>query len=165
MSHWPSATNAPPPPSPGINFTNILLASFCTKMFCVAFLKLQFGFVIFWQKNIGAKAALKILVKLTPGFCSNVISVVPSSQAGRGHSTRCTRTIATKIWYVGKWGDYLLRKDIALQIGLIQTCQNHNYYRLVLCMSEVRNWAEKMFMKKSFFSAKHLIFIFQNYQY
>jgi len=26
---------------------------------------LQFGFVIFWQKNIGAKAARKMLVKFT----------------------------------------------------------------------------------------------------
>jgi hypothetical protein len=28
---------------------------------------LQFGFVILWQKAFGAKAALKTLVKLTPG--------------------------------------------------------------------------------------------------
>jgi len=34
-------------------------------MFCAAFLKLQFGFVIFWQKNIGAKAACKMLMTLT----------------------------------------------------------------------------------------------------
>jgi hypothetical protein len=34
---------------------------------------LQFGFVIFWQNDFGAKAAHKMLVKLTPGkplkFC------------------------------------------------------------------------------------------------
>ncbi len=29
---------------------------------------LQFGFVIFWQKDFGAKAAHKMLVKLTPGL-------------------------------------------------------------------------------------------------
>jgi hypothetical protein len=29
---------------------------------------LQFGFVIFWQKDFGAKAAHKMLVKLTPGM-------------------------------------------------------------------------------------------------
>jgi len=29
---------------------------------------LQFGFVIFWQKDFGAKAAHKMLVKLTPGY-------------------------------------------------------------------------------------------------
>ncbi len=28
---------------------------------------LQFGFVIFWQKDFGAKAAHKMLVQLTPG--------------------------------------------------------------------------------------------------
>ncbi len=28
---------------------------------------LQFGFVIFWQKDFGTKAAHKMLVKLTPG--------------------------------------------------------------------------------------------------
>ncbi len=30
---------------------------FCKKVFCKTFLYLQFDFVIFWQKNIGAKAA------------------------------------------------------------------------------------------------------------
>jgi len=40
----------------GVNFTNILQA---------AFIYSQFGFVIFWWKNIGAKAACKMLVKLT----------------------------------------------------------------------------------------------------
>jgi hypothetical protein len=29
---------------------------------------LQFGFVIFWQKDFSEKAAHKMLVKLTPGF-------------------------------------------------------------------------------------------------
>jgi hypothetical protein len=40
---------------------------FHTKVFCTAFLSLQFGFVIFWQKDFGTKAAHKMLVKLTPG--------------------------------------------------------------------------------------------------
>jgi hypothetical protein len=39
---------------------------FCTKDFGAAFMCLQFGFVIFWQKDFGAKAANKMLVKLTP---------------------------------------------------------------------------------------------------
>ncbi len=34
-------------------------------MFSVAFLRLQLGFVIFWQKSIGAKVARKMLMKLT----------------------------------------------------------------------------------------------------
>jgi hypothetical protein len=37
------------------------------KVFCAAFMCLQFGFVIFWKKEFGAKAAHKMLVKLTPG--------------------------------------------------------------------------------------------------
>ncbi len=37
-----------------------------TKVLCTAFNCLQFGFVIFWQKDFGAKAAHKMLVKLTP---------------------------------------------------------------------------------------------------
>jgi len=32
---------------------------FCTKVLCAPFLYLHFGFVIFLQKNIGAKAALQ----------------------------------------------------------------------------------------------------------
>ncbi len=33
----------------------------------MAFMCLQVGFVIFWRKDLGAKAANKMLVKLTPG--------------------------------------------------------------------------------------------------
>jgi hypothetical protein len=40
------------------------------KVFCAPFMCLQFGFVIFWQKDLGAKAANKMLVKLTPGLGS-----------------------------------------------------------------------------------------------
>ncbi len=43
---------------------------FRTKVFCTAFTCSQFGFVIFWQKDFGAKAAHKMLVKLTPGLHS-----------------------------------------------------------------------------------------------
>jgi len=34
---------------------------------CTAFLSFHFGFVFFWRKNIGAKGARKMLMKLTPG--------------------------------------------------------------------------------------------------
>jgi hypothetical protein len=38
-------------------------------------MSLQFGFVILWQKAFGAKAALKMLVKLTPdGRVSDKVS-------------------------------------------------------------------------------------------
>jgi hypothetical protein len=43
---------------------------FSMKVFCAPFMCLQFGFVIFWQKDFGAKAANKMLVKLTPGLGS-----------------------------------------------------------------------------------------------
>ncbi len=39
---------------------------FIIKVLCPPFMCLQFGFVIFWQKDFGAKAAHKMLVKLTP---------------------------------------------------------------------------------------------------
>ncbi len=51
--------------TPGINFINIILLPFCTKVVCAAFLYLNFGFVFFKQKNIGIKAACKMLKKLT----------------------------------------------------------------------------------------------------
>ncbi len=38
------------------------------KVFCTAFMCLQLAFVFFWQKDFGAKAAHKMLVKLTPGI-------------------------------------------------------------------------------------------------
>ncbi len=37
-------------------------------------MSLQFGFVILWQKAFGAKAALKMLVKLTPGRKKSVLN-------------------------------------------------------------------------------------------
>ncbi len=38
------------------------------QVFCAAFMCLQFGFEIFWRKDFGAKAAHKMLVKLTPDW-------------------------------------------------------------------------------------------------
>ena len=62
--------------TPGVNFTNILQAAFRMKVFYTAIMCLQFGFVIFRQKDFGAKAALKMLVKFTPG--ANVIKLFMS---------------------------------------------------------------------------------------
>ncbi len=36
------------------------------KNICVAFFCLKYRFIIFWRKKIGCKAALEMLVKLTP---------------------------------------------------------------------------------------------------
>jgi hypothetical protein len=35
------------------------------KVLCTVFFLLQFGFVIFWQNNIGTKNAPKMLMQLT----------------------------------------------------------------------------------------------------
>ena len=48
-----------------VNFTNILQAAFLYKSVLSSFSVLTFRFVIFWRKEIGAKAACKLLVKLT----------------------------------------------------------------------------------------------------
>jgi hypothetical protein len=40
-----------------------------TKVLSAPFMCLQFGFVIFSRQDFGAKAAHKMLVKLTPGVC------------------------------------------------------------------------------------------------
>jgi hypothetical protein len=45
---------------------------FHMKVFLCSFMCLQFGFVIFWQKDYGAKAAHKMLVKLTPWWRDEV---------------------------------------------------------------------------------------------
>jgi len=54
--------------TPGVNFTNILRAAFSYEFFCAAFMCLLFGFVLFWQKDFGAKAAHEMLVKSTPAL-------------------------------------------------------------------------------------------------
>ena len=41
----------------GVNFTNILQATFLYKNDILRFLYLQFVFVFFWQEEIGKKAA------------------------------------------------------------------------------------------------------------
>jgi hypothetical protein len=38
-----------------------------TKVLCTAFLYLQIGFEFFWHKNVGAKAARKMLMKCSTG--------------------------------------------------------------------------------------------------
>jgi len=51
----------------GVIFANISRSAFF--VFFAAFLYLKFGFVMFWRKNMGAKAACKmLLVKLTTDF-------------------------------------------------------------------------------------------------
>ncbi len=47
---------------------------FQNKVFFKAFIRLQFDFVIFYQNNIDAKAAFKMLLNLTPGV--NFINIL-----------------------------------------------------------------------------------------
>ncbi len=58
-----------------VNFNNILrpavLWKFCAQLFCSCILDLYF----FGAKNIGAKAAVKMLVKLTHGFPNSVAQI------------------------------------------------------------------------------------------
>jgi len=49
----------------GVNFINILCASFLYESASRSFSLLHFGFVIFWQKDIGKKIEHKMLMKLT----------------------------------------------------------------------------------------------------
>ncbi len=49
------------------NFTNILQAAFSYQSSLRTFYVLTIWVCIFWQKDFGAKAAHKMLVKLTPG--------------------------------------------------------------------------------------------------
>ena len=44
-----------------------ILDMHCTKVFCAAFLYLQFVFVIFWPKENSKKAVCKMLMKLSTG--------------------------------------------------------------------------------------------------
>jgi len=48
---------------------------FCTKVIFSAFLKLLFVFVTFWQKDVGAQAAHKMLMKLIKGRPKNFNNV------------------------------------------------------------------------------------------
>jgi len=56
------------------------------KVLCAAFLLLQFGFVIFWQKNSGKKAACKMLMKLTTGRLATraFLQGIASGRGGKG---------------------------------------------------------------------------------
>jgi hypothetical protein len=71
---------------------------FVPKLFCAAFMCLQFGFVIFWQKDFGAKAAHKMLVKLTPGkhsslsqtFVKSFITLSPDRKRKDAHPDGAT---------------------------------------------------------------------------
>jgi hypothetical protein len=56
---------------------------FHTKVLYAAFMCLQFGFLIFWRQDFGAKAAHKMLVKLTPGEYSKKYATIADYIEGK----------------------------------------------------------------------------------
>ncbi len=63
-------------PFPGVNFINILQAAFlCESVLCFL-ICLQFGIIISWQEEIGAKTDHKMLVKST---AVNFINILQTS--------------------------------------------------------------------------------------
>jgi hypothetical protein len=52
---------------------------FHMKVFCAAFMCLQFGFAIFWQKDFGAKAAHKLAVEIDSSLPGSLRSNVDNN--------------------------------------------------------------------------------------
>jgi hypothetical protein len=50
-----------------VSISTTIYEQLFTEVFCTASFCLQFGFIICWQKKMGAKAAHKMLVKLATG--------------------------------------------------------------------------------------------------
>jgi hypothetical protein len=53
------------------------MSNFCTEVFFKAFICLQFEFVTFWHKEISAKTAGEMLVKMTPVV--NFTNILPNA--------------------------------------------------------------------------------------
>jgi len=64
------------------------------NVFCRAFLWFLFGFLIFWQNEIGEKAAGKLFVKLTTGV--NFINILQSAFF-------CTKRVLRFFYVISVW--------------------------------------------------------------
>jgi hypothetical protein len=68
---------------------------FHSKVVCAPLMYLQFGFVIFWRKDFGAKAAHKMLVKLTQVSLFFLLPVASGpgvdAEPGKCRSHECVR--------------------------------------------------------------------------
>ena len=72
-----------------VNFTNNLWAAFWYKSVLSSFSVLTLRFVIFRRKDIGAKAARKMLVKLTPDlFLRHGLREIVDDEVGAGSLVR-----------------------------------------------------------------------------
>jgi len=87
---------------------------FCNKVLCTAFLLLQLGLIIFKQKNIGAKAARKMLVELTPGV--DFINMFTSRFQKHKNSVNSVSFCAFRIYK---------RKSCSKNVGEIDNSMTH----------------------------------------
>jgi len=97
---------------------------FYMKVFCTAFLCLQFGFAIFWHNEIGAKATHKILMQLTTGVnFTNIFSGSFQAPKSQKHKKTVTSSdcFCTFVIFVCKfikhWWNWQLQGSIS------PTCQ------------------------------------------
>ena len=105
---------------------------FCTSVFCTAFKCLQFGFVIFWQKEVGAKAARKMLVKLTLGlnsylailvFLGLILFVTTNATSKAKQSFLTTTLISSTFFFVTVPSVIIIKNDNLKTFMRNQLCQ------------------------------------------
>jgi hypothetical protein len=84
------------------------------KVLCQAFINSQFGFVIFWQTNIGTKAACKMLLKMASEG-SILITYI------RSHSV--LPTIYMRVNCVSWYAELMIFLNKVLRFTLYAICQ------------------------------------------
>ena len=102
---------------PGVNFINILQAAFSNKSLLSSFFVLSTKVCIFWQKEIGAKAARKILVILTA-----VEYILMKKWVKR-------KTELSRKW--GKWNSLVsssVIKSVSIIFYFILKCEKNMHY-------------------------------------
>ncbi len=105
---------------------------FVRKFFCAAFMCLQFEFVIFWRKDFGAKAAHKMLVKLTLGLQNKIWMTKYSTNV-----LRCATDKFSKWAYAGNsyWRGRLCTVDLLIKVGSLVKMVNNIF-------SMKRSWSK-----------------------
>ncbi len=102
---------------------------FCTNVLCAAFLWLHFGFIIFWQKDIGGKSGRKMLMKLTSAcFCLFLESI----QSMEYCKTFCIKILNSPNYIHLKKGE----GSSAVQITAINLSRSASLYCLkkIICL-------------------------------
>jgi len=82
---------------PGVNFTNILWAAFSNESVLKLFYFLHFGFVIFCQKKMGAKAAHKLLVKLISSWDTKEVPICGEIKVQLAKSVTSSQNIYAEV--------------------------------------------------------------------